>query len=122
MKLGNFNHPPTNLVGLTCWSAWTRGSASLPGSGAGEQVRKEQRAFHEPQGRNAAFMRQSQPPTPLLPAKAGVPLARVHGPDALPNFWDWKLSMNRCSPKAVARTRGSVLVIVMLISFGLISI
>jgi prepilin-type N-terminal cleavage/methylation domain-containing protein len=30
-------------------------------------------------------MRQSQPPTPLLPATAGVPFARVHGPNSRPN-------------------------------------
>jgi excinuclease ABC subunit A len=43
--------------------------------------------FHEPQGRNAAFMRQSQSRIPLLPAKAGVPFAqdrKEQGPAADP--------------------------------------
>jgi prepilin-type N-terminal cleavage/methylation domain-containing protein len=57
----------------------------LPLCDARVPIRETREPSNETQGRNAAFMRQSQPPTPLLPAKAGVPFARVHGPNSRPN-------------------------------------
>jgi prepilin-type N-terminal cleavage/methylation domain-containing protein len=57
----------------------------LPLCDARVPIRETREPSNETQGRNAAFMRQSQPPTPLLPAKAGVPFARVHGPNLRPN-------------------------------------
>ena len=57
----------------------------LPLCDARVPIRETREPSNETQGGNAAFMRQSQPPTPLLPAKAGVPFARVHGPNSRPN-------------------------------------
>jgi prepilin-type N-terminal cleavage/methylation domain-containing protein len=57
----------------------------LPLCDARVPIRETREPSNETQGRNAAFMRQSQPPTPLLPATAGVPFARVHGPNSRPN-------------------------------------
>ena len=47
MNLGPSNLLPVNLVGPTCWSAWTRGSASLPSSwfaGGSHRSRPAERA------------------------------------------------------------------------------
>ena len=57
----------------------------LPLCDARVPIRETREPSNETQGGNAAFMRQSQPPTPLLPAKAGVPFARVQGPNSRPN-------------------------------------